>query len=443
MKKQIFSVTICFLLILTIIPIADSLKISSDNNFLTINNTKTDKGWIEEKKGIKIVHLKGSFYEMGYQHGSLLKEEILQNLRAYFYFSEKLGYEYEDLIELWNKTKAYIPEEYINELQGLADALDISLSKAAAGNIANMFAHCSSMAAWDTATVDGELYYMRSLDYPMNIQDNVSGKFLQENSVLIIRKPNNSYGSIDPTFAGLAGSLGGFNEKAIATCVLSCWSNDETSSGIPMVFRQRMILDYAENYTQALKIISNNKTMGWNHIISDGRKPIGYAVETTAKTDYIGTWNTPTESKRPFWQIENVVRRTNIFIDAETASKQRDTFNPKKFPILNMILGKNNLGWSSVSAFIPWIHYKVLSNAIEKQWGKLDLNTTMKLTRDVYLGKTDFLFYLLQRSDSYTSLNQWVACPKTGDMLLSFADRENNAFEKQFHYFNIFKLLEN
>ena len=41
-----------------------------------VEKTTHNGGWFEERDGVKILHLNGSYYDMGYQHGYLLKEEI-------------------------------------------------------------------------------------------------------------------------------------------------------------------------------------------------------------------------------------------------------------------------------------------------------------------------------------------------------------------------------
>ena len=38
------------------------------------------EGWLEEINGYPVLHLKGTPYEMGYQHGALLKESVTQNM---------------------------------------------------------------------------------------------------------------------------------------------------------------------------------------------------------------------------------------------------------------------------------------------------------------------------------------------------------------------------
>jgi len=38
------------------------------------------QGWLERIDGYLVVHLKGTPYEMGYQHGALLKSHVRQNM---------------------------------------------------------------------------------------------------------------------------------------------------------------------------------------------------------------------------------------------------------------------------------------------------------------------------------------------------------------------------
>ena len=398
-------------------------------------------GWVEKYGDITILHLEGSYYEMGYQHGSLLKEECRENLRAFLNFSKFFGYSYDDFLRIWRVTEKYIPREYLEELHGLSDGAGVPFEEVAVGNIIAMLVHCSSFAAWGPATRDGKLYHMRSFDFPKIIRDPVTGKYLQENSVLIIRKPCNGYASLDPSFAGFVGSLGGMNEKGIAVGVISSWSHDEQYTGIPIVFRQRMVLDHAASINDALSILISNRTCGWNLIVSDGKIPIGCAVEVTANHYYIGTWNNTVESIYPFWKIDHVVRRTNIFIDPTTAATQRRRYDPRLFPVLSLFISINPLGWSMTPSSIPWIHYRALSLGIEERWSKLDLNETMNLTRELYHGEIDPFFRILVKLGFYATLHQWVACPETGDILISFATADKEAHENPVYHFNLFSML--
>jgi len=49
---------------------------------------------LEEIDGIKVLFTNGSFYELGFQHGYLLKEEVRENVRAFIsYGKETASYE--------------------------------------------------------------------------------------------------------------------------------------------------------------------------------------------------------------------------------------------------------------------------------------------------------------------------------------------------------------
>ena len=45
-----------------------------DKNIESENTNLSDGGFLEEHDGVKILYLSGSYYQMGCQHGSLLKK---------------------------------------------------------------------------------------------------------------------------------------------------------------------------------------------------------------------------------------------------------------------------------------------------------------------------------------------------------------------------------
>ena len=393
------------------------------------------QGWVEDYEGITILHLNGTFYDMGYQHGSLLSEEVAQNLRAYFSFAESGGTSYEELQQLWVIMEPFTPPEIIEEMQGIADGANLDFEQIAVANIIPVKYHCSGMAAWGPATVDGKLYHMRSLDYPLSIKDPETDVCLQENQLIIVRQPAHGYASMYPAFAGFAGSVGGINERGIGIGQSSSGSRDETYYGMPMTFRVKYVLDHAASAEEAIDIITTNRTVGHNFIISDASVPVGYAVETTAHHWYAGTWNNFVESTFPCWSIDSLVRRTNFFVSPETAATQRDSYNP--IGIIRYLLGSN--------PYYPyWRHYRSLSLEMNKHWGNLDVNDTMTMLRTVYQGDTDILIRLVVYTGFLQTMHQWVACPETGDFAFSFADVDDtkNAFTNPVHHLNLFDLLE-
>ena len=444
MKKTIFCLLTCLILIITLFPTVNSVDVLKNNDIKIKNELNfCNGGWLEERDGIKILHLNGSYYDMGYQHGLLLKDEINSNINAFYNWIAEKGFTYEELLHRWNIMKSLLPHCYIEEMTGIADASGLSLENISVYNVGfYLVVNCGSFAVWGNSTIDGILYHARSHDLSIKLKDPVTGKYLVENQVIIIRKPLNQYPSISPSVAGMVQSSDGFNENEIAVGMLSSWSNDETFKGICIGFRIRMVLDYAASINEAIDILIANKTLGYNVIVSDGKIPISYAVETTANISYVGTWDNPSESKKPFWDIKQAIRRSNMFIDPLMAATQRNRYNPSLFPLLNFFLKINQMSGTSVTAAATWMHYVAISKGIQSEWSNLDLNNTMGILRNIYLGKTDIRFLILQILGVYSTPYQWVMCPKTGDFVLSFATRDKNAFENPVNYFNFYILLK-
>jgi hypothetical protein len=270
--------------------------------------------------------------------------------------------------------------------------------------------------------------------------DPISGRYLQENLIIIVRTPEYGYASVAPESAGFVGDWNGINEMEIGVSETTVLTKDTTFKGISAFFRMRMVLDYASTAEEAIEILNSNKTCGWNFIVSDGKIPVGYVIEQSANLTYVGTWDNPNEDINPFWKIKNVVRRAPMFISPELVKIEfgRTFYNPGGLKgILLAIFG------ISYSIF-GWAHYKALSKLINERYGTFNLNNTMATLREEYQGKTDFLMKLAMLFGGYIPVYQYVVCPSTGDLKISIASRDTMAHEDviPIHYFNIYELLD-
>ena len=274
----------------------------------------------------------------------------------------------------------------------------------------------------------------------MNMADPVTGKKMHDNAVLIVRKPKKGYASITPSIAGSLHGGGGFNTAGIAIGMHTSLTSDFTFNGIPAVFRVQQVLDHAGNISQAINYITSNRTAGWTFIIADAKVPVGYAIETTAHHYYVGSYNNAVESIPPFWEIKEVVRRTNFFISPELASTQRNHYDPSGLKGFIRIFTQND------PYFVIWRSYKAMSELIEANYGNFDLNASMQLFQKGYRGDTDAMLKILIKLANGTSFNRawnmWVACPADGDIVISFAHGNKIAFDEPYHYFNLYKLLQ-
>src|SRR6185436_231401 len=67
-SAAVLMLTLCCLATLTAVARAETIA-------------RCGQGWLERVDGYLVLHLKGTPYEMGYQHGALLKDHIRENLR--------------------------------------------------------------------------------------------------------------------------------------------------------------------------------------------------------------------------------------------------------------------------------------------------------------------------------------------------------------------------
>ncbi|MDG6229768.1 MAG: hypothetical protein QCH96_07365, partial [Candidatus Thermoplasmatota archaeon] len=130
-----------------------------------------EKGGYIIRDNITLLYVNGTNYEMGYQHGFFLREKVQENLRAFLDYS---WYPYDELLVIWNQMKPFVPKEYLDEMQGLADGADVEVDDIAAAYmviVVGDLGGCFGISTWGDATRDGELIHTRSFDQPMDIQD--------------------------------------------------------------------------------------------------------------------------------------------------------------------------------------------------------------------------------------------------------------------------------
>jgi len=102
MKKII--VEICLMTLLMLPAVVPAVGPINEKQIVcsTIHDNPLDGGWIEVVNGIKVLHISGSYYDMGYQHGYLLKNELQENLRAQLIYFEDHSYPYDKILSTWH-----------------------------------------------------------------------------------------------------------------------------------------------------------------------------------------------------------------------------------------------------------------------------------------------------------------------------------------------------
>ena len=242
------------------------------------------EGFLEEVDGYRVLHVKGSPYEMGYQQGALLRDDIRENVR--FLFEEKgkeLKVEVAGLSLLDPKRviagiaarqKKFVPERFYEEMQGIADGAEMDVQDIIIANFIPELFHCSGFALSGSATKNGALYHGRVLDYGCDWR-------LQEHAVLTVAEPEGLIPFVNVTYAGFVGSVTGMNAEKLSIGEmggkgLGHWD------GAPMAFLVRMVLEEAKTLDEAKAIFRDNpRTCEYYYVIADGKTGEGIGMEAS------------------------------------------------------------------------------------------------------------------------------------------------------------------
>ena len=239
-------------------------------------------GWLERVDGLYVLHLKGTPYEMGYQHGALLRADIKAMLHNLLVERGEQEIEFEGLKikpryligTVAKLQRKYVPKKYYEEMQGLADGSGQTMTDVVSANFIPELFHCSGFAIMNSATQDGELYHGRVLDYAVDWQ-------LQEHAVVVIAEPDGGIPFVNVSYAGFVGSVTGMNSKHVSIGEmggrgLGHWE------GVPMAFLVREVLEKANTLDDAIAIFRDNpRTCEYYYVISDAKTNRAVGMEAS------------------------------------------------------------------------------------------------------------------------------------------------------------------
>ncbi|MGO9598285.1 MAG: C45 family autoproteolytic acyltransferase/hydolase [Isosphaeraceae bacterium] len=244
-------------------------------------------GFLEDDRGYRVLHVKGTPYEMGYQQGVLLKSDIRDNVHYLFEVKGKeLKVELAGLKLLDPKRviagiaatqKKYVPQRFFDEMRGIADGAGMDVRDVIIANFIPELFHCSGFALGGSATTDGKLYHGRVLDYGCDWR-------LQEHAVLTVAEPEGKIPFVNVTYAGFIGSVTGMNAEKISVGEmggkgLGHWD------GVPMAFLMRMVLEEAMTLPEAVAIFRDHpRTCEYFFVIADGKTGKGVGIEASWDT---------------------------------------------------------------------------------------------------------------------------------------------------------------
>lgn len=276
------------LLASTALVIAASARAESESTTVA----RCGQGFLEVIDGAKVLHVKGSPYEMGYQQGALLKDDIHAQVRFLLdvkarEFSEGLKFELGGLrikpdpkaliTMIAQAQREFVPERFHEEMRGVADGSGVPLEEIIICNFIPEMFHCSGFALVGSATEGGTLYHGRVLDYGTDWR-------LQDHAVLVVAEPEGKLPFVNVTYAGFIGSVTGMNAEQISIGEMGGGGLGHWA-GTPMSFLVRIALEEATSLDDAIAVFRDRpRTCEYYYVIADGET--GQAVGMEA------SWNT-------------------------------------------------------------------------------------------------------------------------------------------------------
>lgn len=328
-------------------------------------------------KGLHVLRLSGNDYEMGFQHGKILKDAVHCGAIPYFstftegILKETIGNTYAPIIAkllritVGKKLEKCFPDNIIQGLNGLVDGSGIpgeqlmkavvmpetflwlasSLMKIRKPDKAPRFMvplmGCSSIIASGSATAKNTFLHGRNFDYQ-------GVGYWDKEAAVIFHEPNNSQSYVSLSSAGiLFGGITSMNQSGLTLAVhqhLSCNDFSLKKNALPVGIIGDKVMREAYNLSDAVKILDSHVSIGcWTYIITSGkeRKVLCYEV-------------TP-ENRSWFISDSDTFGYTNIFLDKNLADTE-------------MLMYPSH--WRSNAG-----RYHCIQDGLKKNYGKIDENT--------------------------------------------------------------------
>ena len=219
------------------------------------------------KAGITVVYLTGTPYEIGYAHGKLCKDEIINVNKIYWdYYDHLKKLPDGKWLPLSQNLERYIPEEYILEMKGIADGSGIEYDKILFLNTLTTIAMHSNCFAFSFRQTDSQIITVRQID--------ISTKSpLSKKMILYIIKPQKGYGFAAILNPGWVSGETGMNENGITVSENNINIKQTEWDTMPINHLSRSALQYSESidvvgqflkeqkvYPSRLLFVSSNKS---------------------------------------------------------------------------------------------------------------------------------------------------------------------------------------
>ena len=305
--------------------------------------------WHKRVAGLHVLKVQGTYYEMGRQHGHLLRRWIPRGPIPYYrhYINKVLRHAGLGAAAplgaaaifhgVGRRVARALPGYALDTIRGLADGSGLPYQELLQGSVmpdslmwlatAMMRARrvgpavshrlalglgCTSAIAWGPATSDGMLLHGRNMDYH-------GVEVWPGTAAVIFHQPHEGLRYVSVTAAGVPlGGVTAMNEAGLTLTVHQHMFTDQTTmGGTPIGVLGDRVMQQAETLEQARQILERYHPIGaWTYLVADGRRRQVLCFEENHRHS-AATWPDPGRGTFGY---------ANIFLDPVLGATERDLY---------------------------------------------------------------------------------------------------------------------
>jgi tetratricopeptide (TPR) repeat protein len=263
--------------------------------------------WVEKRGADYLLHLSGTPYEMGYQHGILMKEEIANGTVPVFadpvshnpsfagkpaWVKKLLGTYLE--LSVYGPIERNTPQEYLEEIKGIADGAGLPFREVFIANFLSDLSmamtpgvvtkkvkeldiepECSGFVAAGDVVGGGGLIFGRNTDY------SGQGRWIPYQTIFFY-EPKDALSYVNVGSAGLIKANSAMNEAGIVISGHFMAFEGASPSGLSFTVLESEIMRKAETLDEAIALLEDARRGGsFGLIIADGKAHDAAVIEST------------------------------------------------------------------------------------------------------------------------------------------------------------------
>ncbi len=210
---------------------------------------------LEYQHAVPILHLYGTPEEMGRQYGTILQNHLQLIVQtAEKFFTKKRIKKFISIAEGYRES---LPDETMEFISGMAETSGINHKYLMAINVVPKIS-CSTLAVWDSATIDQNLIMGRNADYKLRKINNFLG-------IIVVKHPAEGLATVSSSFLGLAGTFTGINEKGVCYGNMLAYNGYEIKNhkdGLPI----QVLMQLSAERSSSAREMANDLAAS-NHVI--------------------------------------------------------------------------------------------------------------------------------------------------------------------------------